>query len=96
MNRLTRAKAIKEHCLECMGCDLRRAKLIGREPCGNGPVQAAQMVRECEDKFCSNYNYRTGRETTPGMKKRIVAVNVKNALHEGRKRQKEKHAQLHA
>lgn len=94
--RLTRAKAIKEWCLECMGCDFRRAKLTGRKACGTGPIQAAQMVRECEDKNCPLYNFRTGIETTPGITKKILTDSVRNALDEGRKRQKEKQALIYA
>ena len=88
MKKLTRAKAIKEYCLECMGCDLRRAQLMGRNPCGNGPVQASQLIRECEDIFCALYNYRTGLDQTPGQAKRIPTTRQKTVWNNLKSRQK--------
>ena len=60
-----RAKAVSNHCRECMGSDYYR----GRSE-GTPPQKAAIMVRECSDTGCSLWNFRNGTDDRPERKKR--------------------------
>jgi len=62
--RLTRARAVKEFCKTCMGWDGWYGGKVGTKP-----QEASRMVTNCESKNCPLYNFRTGRETTPGVSK---------------------------
>jgi len=57
--RLTRGRAIRLFCLECMGYDKHRSgstHSVSR-------MEAAYQVKDCTDLECPLYNYRTGTET---------------------------------
>jgi len=90
MKRLTRAKAVKIFCQTCMGCD----EWYGGKA-GTKPNEASIMVRECESKNCPLYNFRTGKETTPGLVKKTLTSASRSGLKKARGRQKQKQAQLH-
>ena len=80
MKRITRAKAVKLFCMTCFGW-------TGSNE-GTGPGDAVKMVRECESKNCYLYNFRTGRETTPGLPKKFSPEQLEVSRKRIKSRQK--------
>jgi len=85
MKRITRAKAVKEFCKTCFGCD----EWYGGKS-GTTKDVAIKMVRECESTNCPLYNFRTGVETTPGLVKRVQTVKQEAYSNSLKSHQKQK------
>jgi len=91
MNRITRAKAVKYFCMACMGWDGFYGGKVG-----TGSSEAVKLVRECESKDCPLYNFRTGRETTPGLPKKFSTEQLDYMRNNAKSLQKSKKVSTYA
>ena len=82
--RLTRARAVKLHCMGCYGWKENGGQGY------TGPNEAIKMVRECDSPDCYLYNFRTGSETTPNRPKRILSARQETAQKNFKALQKKK------